>query len=218
MCCAIKPMVSWHLNETVNVCRERCGGQGYLSVNRFGEFFGAAHAGMTAEGDNSVLMQKVAKEHLAMFKPHELTKPSKIDLDDLNHLEYLLKERENWHYNTLRGNLGPAVVYTKVAKKIPSMLRGLVPGLEEKGVFSAWMYREQDLVQSFARSYAERLITGSFRDVIKSDDVSGTTLEPILNKVLKLYLLTVIENDLTFFLERQMLNTDDSQLVNMVLI
>jgi hypothetical protein len=32
--------------------RERCGGQGYLSVNRFGELIGFAHAGMTAEGDN----------------------------------------------------------------------------------------------------------------------------------------------------------------------
>ncbi len=38
--------------------------QGYLSCNRFGTFIGLAHAGMTAEGDNSVLMQKVAKERL----------------------------------------------------------------------------------------------------------------------------------------------------------
>lgn len=37
----------------------RCGGQGYLSCNRFGTFIGLAHAAMTAEGDNSVLMQKV---------------------------------------------------------------------------------------------------------------------------------------------------------------
>ncbi len=34
MCCAIKPMSSWHLNKTVRVARERCGGQGYLSINR----------------------------------------------------------------------------------------------------------------------------------------------------------------------------------------
>ena len=72
MCCAIKPMASWHLNKTVTTSRERCGGQGYLSVNRFGDFFGSAHAGITAEGDNSVLMQKVAKEHMGMFKAHEV--------------------------------------------------------------------------------------------------------------------------------------------------
>lgn len=34
------------------LARERCGGAGYLSVNRFGELIGFAHAGMTAEGDN----------------------------------------------------------------------------------------------------------------------------------------------------------------------
>ena len=51
--------------ETGTTCRERCGGQGYLSVNKFGAIIGFAHAGMTAEGDNRVLMQKVAKEYLS---------------------------------------------------------------------------------------------------------------------------------------------------------
>ncbi len=27
MCCALKPVASWHLEEVVSVCRERCGGQ-----------------------------------------------------------------------------------------------------------------------------------------------------------------------------------------------
>ena len=62
LCCGIKPLCAWNGNETGTTCRERCGGQGYLSVNRFGSIIGFAHAGMTAEGDNSVLMQK-AREH-----------------------------------------------------------------------------------------------------------------------------------------------------------
>ena len=53
------------LQETATGCRERCGGQGYLSCNRFGQILGFAHAGMTAEGDNTVLMMKVAKEYLS---------------------------------------------------------------------------------------------------------------------------------------------------------
>ena len=53
------------LQETATGCRERCGGQGYLSCNRFGQILGFAHAGMTAEGDNRVLMMKVAKEYLS---------------------------------------------------------------------------------------------------------------------------------------------------------
>ncbi len=27
MCCALKPVASWHLEEVVSVARERCGGQ-----------------------------------------------------------------------------------------------------------------------------------------------------------------------------------------------
>jgi hypothetical protein len=41
-----------HCQDTATTCRERCGGGGYLSVNRFGSLLGFAHAGMTAEGDN----------------------------------------------------------------------------------------------------------------------------------------------------------------------
>ena len=55
----MKPLVTWNLEEVASVSRERCGGQGYLSCNRFGVAIASAHAGMTAEGDNAVLMQKV---------------------------------------------------------------------------------------------------------------------------------------------------------------
>ena len=59
MCCAVKPLASWHAERVSSIARERCGGQGYLAANRFGPFVGLAHAAITAEGDNSVLMQKV---------------------------------------------------------------------------------------------------------------------------------------------------------------
>jgi len=67
LCCAIKPLCAWNAEDAATTCRERCGGQGYLSVNKFGALIGFAHAGMTAEGDNRVLMQKVSKELLSML-------------------------------------------------------------------------------------------------------------------------------------------------------
>ena len=69
---------------------------------------------MTAEGDNSVLMQKVTKEHLAIFKPHDLQKPDKLDFLDVKHVEYLLKARENDQYSYLRSKIGKAMLFTKV--------------------------------------------------------------------------------------------------------
>ena len=126
MCCAIKPFSSWHLGNVVTTARERCGGQGYLSASRIGTYFGSAHAGQTAEGDNSVLMQKVAKEHLGLFKPHTDAAPANLDLSNAAHLEYLLKARENLQYANLRKKLAGAMIYTKVGKSMPGNLSHFV--------------------------------------------------------------------------------------------
>ena len=59
-----KVLIGWNLLDTATVCRERCGGGGFLSNNRIIEGRYGAHSGMTAEGDNRVLMQKVVKDIL----------------------------------------------------------------------------------------------------------------------------------------------------------
>lgn len=58
-------------------------------------FSGLAHAAMTAEGDNSVLMQKVAKERLAVFKPVPTNPDITADPSSISYLHDLLGRREN---------------------------------------------------------------------------------------------------------------------------
>lgn len=96
LCCVIKPLVSWNAERVATTCRERCGGQGYLSVNRFGQFIAFSHAGMTAEGDNSVLMQKVAKELVALIQKGQLNfkhlpNPKEAQSWDITSLDSLYK-------------------------------------------------------------------------------------------------------------------------------
>lgn len=62
LCCIDKTMNGWNLERVASVCRERCGGQGYLAVNKFGDYLATAHAALTAEGDNRVLMVKICKD------------------------------------------------------------------------------------------------------------------------------------------------------------
>ena len=62
---------------------------------RFGVFVGLAHAAMTAEGDNSVLMQKVAKERLAAFTPLPEDPSLPADPSSTAYLHDQLKRREN---------------------------------------------------------------------------------------------------------------------------
>jgi acyl-CoA oxidase len=54
--CCIKTLVTWNGEKVARICRERCGGGSFLIINRIGVGVGGAHSGMTAEGDNSVLM------------------------------------------------------------------------------------------------------------------------------------------------------------------
>merc|ERR1719249_135757 len=203
MCCAIKPSSSWHLGKVVTTARERCGGQGYLSASRIGTYFGSAHAGQTAEGDNSVLMQKVAKEHLGLFKPHKDAPPALIDVEKVEHLEYLLKARENLLYTELRKKMASAMVYTKVGKKMPGILKPIGDKLQE-----------QDLIQAFAKSYADRIICEAFKETLAGQcGPVDPSLVPVLNKVLHLHLLSTLEKDLPTFLSAGLLNASQADSV-----
>jgi len=176
MCCAIKPLCSWNVENVVTTCRERCGGQGYLSCNRFGTFVALAHAAMTAEGDNSVLMQKVAKERLSVFKPIYLDKPDSADLSDTNFLHYVMVQAEN--------NL-----FSSLGKKL--MKAGM------KGLFDTWMMQESDQIQMAARAYGERLTSEQFLNIIREADPSLTS---ILTQIYQLYAVNCIERNLGWYL------------------
>merc|ERR1719215_386813 len=187
MCCAIKPISSWHCEEVVTTTRERCGGQGYLSCNRFGTFLGLAHAAMTAEGDNSVLMQKVAKERLGSLtkNPPKLEKPSSTNLKDTNYLVYLLKARELNLFNELGMKMQKA---------------------GKAGTYDSWMFEESDLIQHASKAFADSLIAERFVETVKTCDSS---LSPVLSQVLDLYLTTIVEKNLGWFVISGILQPQD---------
>ncbi|MGH2856403.1 MAG: acyl-CoA dehydrogenase [Solirubrobacteraceae bacterium] len=57
----MKATASWHAIETIQTCRECCGGAGYMSVNRFAALRADTDVFTTFEGDNTVLMLLLAK-------------------------------------------------------------------------------------------------------------------------------------------------------------
>ncbi|MGH2874881.1 MAG: acyl-CoA dehydrogenase, partial [Solirubrobacteraceae bacterium] len=57
----MKATASWHATETIQTCRECCGGAGYMSVNRFAALRADTDVFTTFEGDNTVLMLLLAK-------------------------------------------------------------------------------------------------------------------------------------------------------------
>jgi len=191
MCCVMKPMTSWHFEECCSTCRERCGGQGYLSANKFGVGIANAHAACTAEGDNRVLMQKVAKEHLTTFSPQEVEEYDTPDLHNTGYLHSLLQMRENLLCMELGMKLGSA---------------------GKKGLFNAWMMQESDLIQDVAMAYGERLTSEKFRDAISTAEES---LKPTLQQLYHMYLIDIIERSLGKFIIKDIMDQElASEVVN----
>ncbi|EGG13786.1 hypothetical protein DFA_11547 [Cavenderia fasciculata] len=110
----LKAIYSWHCVATLQVCRESCGGQGYRSENKIAEFKNDCDVNCTYEGDNTVLMQQVAKYILAISKDTQADKPIHIDgnpkqvLYDFSNLLALFKTRENIKVKELRELIQPA--------------------------------------------------------------------------------------------------------------
>jgi len=64
----LKALATWHATDTIQACREACGGEGYLSVNRFAALKADSDVFTTFEGDNTVLLQLVAKGLLSEYR------------------------------------------------------------------------------------------------------------------------------------------------------
>lgn len=57
----LKAYVTSYTAKSLSICRESCGGHGYAAVNRFGSLRNDHDIFQTFEGDNTVLLQQVAK-------------------------------------------------------------------------------------------------------------------------------------------------------------
>ncbi|MET4001619.1 MULTISPECIES: acyl-CoA dehydrogenase family protein [Arthrobacter] len=64
---AYKSLTTWHALETLQECREACGGAGFMAENRFTSLRADLDVYATFEGDNTVLLQLVAKRLLADY-------------------------------------------------------------------------------------------------------------------------------------------------------
>jgi acyl-CoA oxidase len=64
----VKAIATWHATDTIQGCREACGGAGYLRANRFAALKADTDVFTTFEGDNTVLLQLAAKNLLTDYK------------------------------------------------------------------------------------------------------------------------------------------------------
>lgn len=202
LCCIVKPMISWHAENTATTCRERCGGQGFLAANRFGEAIAGSHAGITAEGDNRVILQKVAKECL-----------SEVNRNDL---VLFLSQRKISKSIIFKfySNLDDYKSFLKLFElRNKILLYDLAYDMFEskKDIYDTWMYEKSDNIQELATSYGENIVVNQFLKVIEESD---DDLKETLIELYKVYCLTLIKENIGFFIKENLINKKSYEKVN----
>ena len=135
----LKALSSWNTTKTIQECREACGGRGYLSENRFADLKADTEIFTTFEGDNTVLMQLVAKGRLSEFKK-EMGR-----MDFMGILKYI------GHQTSQR-----------LTEKNPIIVRNTAKDhlLDADFHLSAFKYREEQLLLSVAQRIKKRIGKG----------------------------------------------------------
>ena len=202
----LKSMATWHATDTVQECREACGGKGYLSENRFTALKGDSDIFTTFEGDNIVLLQLVAKGLLTEFKQsfHDegFTAVIRYLGDRISNTmvgynpiytrntssEHLL-DRE-FHLHALRFREKKLLI--SLSQRMQDYLKKRV------APYDAFLKCQNHMIE-LAKAYVERLVLRNFAQ--KIDDSEDGPEKDALSKLSNLYALSVIEEHKGWFLE-----------------
>lgn len=202
----LKALATWHAVDTVQTCRECCGGQGYLSINRFADLKADSDVFATFEGDNVVLLQLLAKSMLGDYKrqfgrmtPIRLVRyvaeraatrvaalnPVTVRLATDDHLLDRSFHRAAFAWREDR-------LLTTVAARLKGRL--------DAGMSAADALLEcQDHLVTAARAHVEHRMLVAFADALEAQ---GDPPEcRVLESVCDLYALSRLEADRGFFLE-----------------
>lgn len=202
----LKALATWNTTATLQECRECCGGKGYLSENRLDSLKNDTDIYTTFEGDNTVLMQLVAKSRLTEFRKefsnmdmfgilNYVAEQAKTTLTERNPIvvrntdeDHLLDS--NFHLNAFRYR--ERSILTSAAKRIK---RHLDDGMDS---FDAFNVSQNHLVHvGFA--YIERIILEQF--IAQVEQVEDEGCANVLRKLCQLYALSTIETHKGWYLE-----------------
>jgi len=202
----MKSYATWHTRETLQECREACGGKGYLSENRIGSLKNDTEIYTTFEGDNTVLMQLVAKNRLSEFRKqfgemnavgilNYVFESAKISISEKNPIatrrtdeSHLLNSEFHHEAFVYREN----TILASAAKRLKNLIDS---GLDSYDAFNVVQHQMIDVAQA----YLERVVLEQFKFAIK--DVDDVECKAVLEKLYNLYALSQLEKNKGWFLE-----------------
>lgn len=206
MAAGIKSYATWYTTDTIQECREACGGKGYLAENRFSELKADTDIFTTFEGDNTVLMQLVAKGLLGTFKQslHDdgfktilRVIAEKVGTSITERNPIAIRKTDASHLLDHEFHLA-ALHYREqtILVSLIQRMRGLMS--KRMDPYDAFL-RCQNHMMELANAYVENFILQQFVDVIKTKTTEKT--RDILSKMCSLYALSTMEEHKGWYLE-----------------
>ena len=203
----MKAYSTWNTRNTLQECREACGGKGYISENRIDDLKNDTEIYTTFEGDNTVLMQLVAKNRLGEYRRQF------GDMNVSTIFNYVVDQAK-----------------TAITEKNPFATRNTDEAhlTDPEFHFHAFRYREKELTASAARrfkrliddgldpfdaanvvhphmlqlaeAYLDRVLLEQFR--LQVDECPDKPVQEVLIKLYNLFALNTIDENKSWYLEQ----------------
>ncbi|WP_026978660.1 acyl-CoA dehydrogenase [Flavobacterium tegetincola] len=214
----LKAYTTWHTTATLQECREACGGKGYLSENRIDRLKNDTEVYTTFEGDNTVLMQLVAKNRLSVFRK------SVSEMDSMDKVSYVwnqtkvyLSERNPFatrdtsdthlldaafHLNAFYYREHEITV--SAAKRIKNLIDS---GLNAYDAFNVVQHQMIDV----AKAYLDRVVLEQF--LHKIETIKEVATKSMLQKLAQVFALHKMEENRAWYLENNYMEAVKSKAI-----
>ncbi|WP_016988806.1 acyl-CoA dehydrogenase [Flavobacterium sp. ACAM 123] len=202
----MKAYSTWSTTAVLQECREACGGKGYLSENRIDALKNDTEIYTTFEGDNTVLMQLVAKNRLSEFRKsfgkmdamgmiNYVYENAKTAISEKNPIvtrktddSHLIDEE--FHLDAFQYR--EKTTLASAAKRIKKLIDS---GLDPYDAFNIVQHQMIDVAQA----YLERVVLEQFQEAVQN--IEDKNSKEVMLKLYQLYALSQIEKNKGWYLE-----------------
>jgi acyl-CoA oxidase len=202
----VKALASRCAVDTARQCRESCGGQGYLSANRFADIVSDTEVFCTFEGDNTVLLQLVARNVLTDFQKTFLDGSAwgiaRLAVQMLSNLTASLNPLTGWRWD--EGHLQNSKMQLAALQYREEVLMREAASQVKHEIgrkvdpFIAFS-RCQIVLEKLSIAWTEHQVLRAFVAFVERSPASS---RQVLDRLCDLYALSRIEADLGWFLEK----------------
>ena len=212
MAAGLKAFSTWNTTHTLQTGREACGGEGYLAINRFAALKADSDIFTTFEGDNTVLMQLVAKnlltDYAAQFKGK--TKAQLVRWAVGQKIGAMFGRHAGLNGDRHDQGMHRAAFQVREERMLHAAgarLRRLTAG-GKATAYTAFTAMQNDLL-ALAHAHVERFVWEQFSAGIAACPDAG--LKPVLVKLCDLFALHHLERGRAWFVENAGLSVSISR-------